>query len=94
MDLRMLIPILGILLVMIPVAGVTMTLPIRYAFTPLVEKLARALRESGMGGASDADLRVADLEEQVQLLVSEVGRLSEGQAFNRKRIEGISRDSN
>jgi len=37
---------------------------------------------------------VADLEEQVQLLVSEVGRLSEGQAFNRKRIEGISRDSN
>jgi hypothetical protein len=87
-DLRMLIPLMGILLVMIPVAGITLTLTIRYALTPLVEKLAKALRESGMGGSSETDLRVADLEEQVQALVSEVRRLNEGQAFDRKLLEG------
>ena len=87
MDLRMLIPLMGILLVMIPVAGITLTLTIRFALTPLVEKLAKALRESGLGGSSETDLRVADLEEQIQVLVSEVRRLNEGQAFDRKLLQ-------
>jgi hypothetical protein len=87
MDLRLLIPIMGILLVMIPVAGITLTLTIRYALTPLVEKLAKALRESGIEGRSETDLRVADLEEQIQVLVGEVRRLNEGQAFDRKLLE-------
>lgn len=93
MDLRMLIPIMGILLVMIPVAGITMTLTIRFALTPLVETLAKALRESGMGGSSETDLRVADLEEQIQVLVSEVRRLNEGQAFDRKLLEPRERST-
>ena len=87
MDPRMLIALMGILLVMIPVAGITLTLTIRFALTPLVEKLAKALRESGLGGSSETDLRVADLEEQIQVLVSEVRRLNEGQAFDRKLLQ-------
>lgn len=79
---------MGILLVMIPVAGITMILTIRLALAPLVEKLATALRETGAGGSGETDLRVADLEEQIQVLVSEVRRLNEGQEFERKLLEG------
>jgi len=52
-----------------------------------VEKLAKALGETGAGGPQEIDLRVADLEEQLQVLVSEVRRLNEGQAFERKLLE-------
>jgi len=87
MEPRLIIPVLGILLVMIPVAGITLTLTIRLALTPLVEKLAKALRESGLGSSSETDLRVADLEEQIQVLVTEVRRLNEGRAFERQLLE-------
>ena len=66
MDLRMLIPIFGILLVMIPVAGLTFGLTLRLAVKPFVETLARALRESRH--STDPD-QILLLREEVESLL-------------------------
>jgi hypothetical protein len=69
MDSRTLVGIFGILLVMIPVAGLTFGLTLRFAVKPFVETLARALRE---GKGADGER----LAEQVLLLREEVETLS------------------
>ena len=85
MDLYMLIPIFGILLVMIPVAGLTLTLTLRFAIKPFVEALAKALRESGrLGGGSNPQIEA--LSEQVESLMAEVQRLGEAQRFDRELL--------
>ncbi len=85
MDLYMLIPIFGILLVMIPVAGLTLTLTLRFAIKPFVEALARALRESGrLGGGSNPQIEA--LSEQVESLMAEVQRLGEAQRFDKELL--------
>ena len=85
MDLEMLIPIFGIFLVMIPVAGLTLTLTLRFAGKPFVETLAQALRESGSLG-SGSDPQIEALLEQVESLTAEVRRLSEAQRFDRELL--------
>jgi hypothetical protein len=45
MDLRLLLPIVAILLVMIPLAGLTFGLTLRLAVRPFVETIADALRD-------------------------------------------------
>ena len=83
MDLENLIPIFGIILVMIPVAGLTLTLTLRLAGKPFVETLAQALRESGsLRGGSD--LQIEELSEQIESLTAEVQRLGEAQRFDRE----------
>ncbi len=85
MDLEMLIPIFGIFLVMIPVAGLTLTLTLRFAGKPFVETLAEALRESGsLGGGND--LQIDALSEHVESLTAEVQRLGEAQRFDRELL--------
>lgn len=83
MDLRMLIPIFGILLVMIPVAGLTFGLTLRLAVKPFVETLAKALRESG--GAPAANQLSAQLEllqDEFESLTHQVRELRTGQDFD------------
>jgi len=81
----MLIPIFGILLVMIPVAGLTFAMTLRFAVKPFVETLAQALRESGsLAGAGD--FQIEALSEQVESLTAEVQRLGEGQRFDRELL--------
>lgn len=89
MDLRMLIPIFGILLVMIPVAGLTFGLTLRLAVKPFVETLARALRDSGhtQDGAHLSD-QVLLLREEVETLTQEVRNLKSVQDFDRKLLSG------
>lgn len=88
MDLRMLIPIFGIMLVMIPVAGLTLTLTVRFALRPLVDSLAAAIRDSGIGRDT---LQERDgmllLTERVEELTDEVARLRELGEFDRKLVE-------
>lgn len=85
MDLYSLIPIFGILLVMIPVAGLTLTLTLRFAIKPFVETLAQALRESGrLGGGSNPQIEA--LAEQVESLTAEVQRLAEAERFDRELL--------
>ncbi len=85
MDLGNLVPIFGILLVMIPVAGLTLTLTLRFAVKPFVETLAQALRESGsLGGGSNPQIEA--LSEHVESLAAEVKRLGEAQRFDRELL--------
>ena len=88
MDLRMLIPIMGILLVMIPVAGLTLAFTLRFAIKPFVETLARALRDS-KSGESGWELagRVDELTGLVESLQTELVALKEAQSFDRKLLE-------
>jgi hypothetical protein len=80
----MLVAIFGILLVMIPVAGLTVALTLRFAVKPFVETLAEALRESGRGGQST--LQIEALSEHVESLTAEVQRLGEAQRFDRELL--------
>ena len=73
---------------MVPVVGLTTVLTIRYGGKPLIETLAKEMRSSGMMGSAEADARIADLSEQVELLASEVHRLREAQSFDQKLIKG------
>ena len=87
MDRNYLVPIFGILLVMIPVAGLTLTLTLRFAVKPFVETLAQALRESGsLGGGSRSNPQIEALSEHVESLTAEVQRLGEAQRFDRERL--------
>jgi len=84
---EVLIPIMGILLVMIPVAGVTFALTLRLAVRPMVETLAKALRESRGPGADDALVaQIALLQDEVESLAEEVRGLRSAQDFDRKLL--------
>lgn len=85
-----LIPILGILLVMIPVAGLTLILTARFALKPLVETLAKALRESGFSGSAEEQARLRDLSTQVDALSDQIARMERAQEFDRKLLVGRS----
>ena len=81
---EVLIPIMGILLVMIPVAGLTLILTMRFALKPFVETLSRALRESGFSSGSELRLHIEDLAQQVQELSGQIARLQQAQDFDRQ----------
>lgn len=89
MELGALIPIFGILLVMIPVAGLTLGLTLRLAVKPFVETLAKALRESGNGpGTHELTGQILALQEELETVTHEMRELRSAQAFDRKLIEG------
>jgi hypothetical protein len=79
--LEVLIPIFGIMLVMIPVAGLTVSLVAR--------TLAKVRRDSGdVEGAEHLAARVAALQEEVESLAAEVRELRSAQDFDRKLLGG------
>lgn len=86
-----LIPIFGILLVMIPVAGLTFGLTLRLAVKPFVETLAKALRESGWGvDAGHLSEQIALLQEEIEALRQEAQALRKAQEFDQKLLAGLS----
>ena len=91
MDLTMLIPIFGILLVMIPVAGLTFALTLRLAVRPFVETLAKALKESGhASGTQELTAQIMILQEEFETLTHEVRELRSAQEFDQKLL--VNRD--
>jgi hypothetical protein len=79
MGLEVMIPIFGILLVMIPVTGFTVS--------QVAKTLARVRRESGEGeGAGRLAERVAELQEEVESLSAEVRELRAAQEFDRRLL--------
>lgn len=85
--LSMLIPIFGILLVMIPVAGLTFGLTLRFAAKPFVETLAKALRESGNpAGHQQLSGQMLRLQEELESLSQEVRELRSAQEFDQKLL--------
>ncbi|MGW8266618.1 MAG: hypothetical protein ACWGSQ_09640 [Longimicrobiales bacterium] len=91
MGIEVLIPLLAVFSIFfIPITGLMFILTTRFALKPLVETLARALRESGQSSAPDTLVQLQGLTEQVESLAGEVQRLREAQEFDRKLLEAKS----
>jgi hypothetical protein len=86
MGVEVLIPIMGILLVMIPVAGLTLGLTLRFAVRPMVETLANALQQARSPGGDQLGPQIALLQEEVESLSREVRELRSVQEFDRKLL--------
>jgi hypothetical protein len=93
MGLDFLVPVFGILVVLVPVTGLTAVLTLRYGGRPFVETLAREMRGMGALPAADAERRIEELTEQVEALTSEVERLRDAQRFDEKLLEPSRRDT-
>jgi hypothetical protein len=77
--------VMGVSVVLIPVAGVTA----RFALKPLVESLVRVFEVKGMEETlAIAERRVALLEQQMEALEATVRHLEEGQTFDRQLASG------
>lgn len=91
MGIEVLIPLLAVFSIFfIPITGLMLILTTRFALKPLVETLARALKESGHGSSSDLTIQMQTLAEQVESLSSELHRIREAQEFDRKLLEANS----
>ena len=78
-DFEVLIPIMGILLVMIPVTGLTVGV--------LIKTLAKVRRESDEPARQVQFVaQVAQLQEEVESLAAEVRELKTAQEFDRKLL--------
>lgn len=86
MGLDFLVPVFGILVVLVPITGLTAVFTLRLGGKPFIETLARELKGIGDGGGSELELRVADLTEQVEALTAEVHELRSAQAFDQKLL--------
>ena len=83
MGLDFLVPIFGILIVLVPVTGVTAILTLRLGGKPFVETLARELK---MGGNPKLERRIEELTDQVQSLTAEVHELRAARSFDEKLL--------
>lgn len=91
MGVEVLIPLLAVFSIFfIPITGLMLILTSRFALKPLVETLAKALRETGQGGQADLLPHIQSLTDQVESLGQEVQQLREAQEFDRKLIEARS----
>lgn len=86
MGVEVLIPIMGILLVMIPVAGLTLALTLRFAVRPMVETLAKAMKESNAPHDDRLVAQLALLQDEVEGLSQEVRELRSVQEFDRRLL--------
>lgn len=84
-DLVGLLAVFSILFV--PMTGLMLILTTRFAFKPLVETLARALRESGHSRSESSAFSNQVLLEELESLRDEVRELKSMQEFDRKLLE-------
>ena len=87
MGLDFLVPIFGILIVLVPVIGLTTVLTLRLGGKPFIETLAREFRGLNDPGSTRLELQVSDLSEQVERLTAEVHRLRSAQEFDHRLLE-------
>lgn len=88
MGFEPLIPIFGILIVLVPIIGLTTVLTLRFGLKPFVESLAKELRGSGFGSPpSGWQIQVQDMQEQIEALTGEVRRLREARDFDARLLE-------
>ncbi|MDT8340514.1 MAG: hypothetical protein RQ751_03295 [Longimicrobiales bacterium] len=82
--------IMGMLVVLIPIAGLTA----RYALKPVVESLANLLQSRRLEDTVEiTDRRVALLEQQVESLEGTVARLKDAHDFDRELDRGGGSDA-
>ncbi|MDP2957665.1 MAG: hypothetical protein Q8N53_14665 [Longimicrobiales bacterium] len=92
MGLDFLVPIFGILLVLVPVTGLTVIITAKFATKPIVEALLQLRSGQGYGGPSEVQVQLQDLSESVETLAAEVHRLQEAQAFDRKLLQSAAKE--
>ncbi len=87
-EMEWLIPIFGIMLVMIPVTGVTVSL--------VAKTLAKTRREAqDLGQGDHFAAQVAQLQDEVESLTAEVRELKAAQDFDRKLLsDRVPREGN
>jgi hypothetical protein len=88
MGFEFLIPIFGILVVLVPIIGLTTILTLRYGLRPFIETLAKELKGTSYVPELGPPVEVVDLTEQIALLTEEVRRLKEAQEFDPWLLEG------
>lgn len=86
MGLDFLVPVFGILVVLVPVIGLTTVFTLRLGGKPFVETLARELRGLNAPDGSRLQNQVEDLTEQVEALTAEVRELRAAQSFDQKLL--------
>lgn len=91
MGLDFLVPIFGIMIVLVPVTGLTAVLTLRLGGKPFIETLAREMRGLSGGSGQAVHLQIAELSDQVEALTTEVRELRAAQAFDESLIESASR---
>jgi hypothetical protein len=90
MGVEVLIPLLAIFSVLfIPIAGLTFIFASKFALKPLVETLAKALKESSALSSPEFLYRIQELTDSVESLQQEVRALKEGQEFDRKLLGSL-----
>jgi len=85
MGLDILVPIFGILIVLVPITGLTAVLTLRLGGKPFVETLARELKGHG-ASSPQLERRLELLTEQVESLTSEVRELRSLRAFDQELL--------
>jgi hypothetical protein len=75
-----------IAVLLIPMTGLTIILTSRLALKPLVETLAKALKDSGLASSSELLSQVSQLSDQVHSLTEHVQRLEEAQEFDKELL--------
>ena len=96
MGLDFLVPIFGIMLVLVPVTGLTVVLTAKFATKPIVQAITELRSGQGYAGPAEMQVQIQDLSESVEALAAEVHRLREAQSFDRKLLQeraGRSEDS-
>ena len=88
MGFEFLIPIFGILIVLVPIIGLTTILTLRYGLRPFIETLAKELKGTAYVPETGPTVEMGDLTEQLALLTEEVRRLKEAQEFDARLLEG------
>jgi hypothetical protein len=86
MGLEFLVPVFGILIVLVPITGLTMVLTAKFATKPIVDALIQ-LRGGDYASPTELELHVRDLAEQVEELTGEIRRLKAAQSFDEKLLK-------
>jgi hypothetical protein len=81
-----LVPIFGILIVLVPVTGLTAILTLRLGGKPFIETLARELGSGRNTSGTELELRLADVTEQLDTLTLEVHELRAAQSFDQRLL--------
>ncbi len=87
MGLEFLVPIFGILIVLVPVTGLTVVLTAKFATKPIVQAITELRSGQGYAGPAEMQLQIQDLSESVEALTAEVQRLREAESFDRKLLQ-------
>jgi hypothetical protein len=94
MGVEVLIPLLAVFSIFfIPIAGLTFVFTTRFALKPLVETLAKALKESNSGSTPELQRQILQLTDAVESLNGEIQTMKEVQDFDRKLLGSAAEKS-